>query len=118
MWTDLTVQDAAALTGFYENVVGWKAAEHPVGDYSDYDMKDAKGEVVAGICYARGTNANVPNVWLIYIPVDDVDAAANAALAAGGKVIDGPRRMGSGQFAVIEDPQGAKFAVFASLKKD
>ncbi len=39
-------------------------------------------------------------------------AALEAAQAAGGEVLDGPRAMGQGWFACLRDPAGAVFAVF------
>src|SRR5207237_1350454 len=57
----------------------------------------------AGICHARGENARVPPQWLIYIAVADVAASAARCEALGGRVLDGPRPMGSHQFCVIQD---------------
>jgi predicted enzyme related to lactoylglutathione lyase len=63
------------------------------------------------VCHARGINAKVPPQWLIYIQVKSVPAAIEAALRAGGRVVDGPRTMGPSAFAVLQDPAGAVFAV-------
>jgi len=99
-------------------VVGWEPRAHDLGDgvdYVDYDMlSPSTGETVAGVCHARGTNAGVPPVWLVYITVADVDASARRAVELGGEVLDGPRRMGSGRFAVIRDPAGAICALWRS----
>jgi uncharacterized protein len=111
VWQDLTVPDAAAVRRFYERVVGWTAGEHPMDGYSDYEIKDGAGHVVAGICHARGPNANIPPQWLIYIAVADVAAAARRCEELGGKVLDGPRAMGGKQFCVIQDPAGAVAAL-------
>jgi len=59
-WVDLTVPDASATRDFYAAVTGWKAADVPMGDYSDYSIhtpSDAKA--VADVCHARGTNADL-----------------------------------------------------------
>jgi predicted enzyme related to lactoylglutathione lyase len=110
-WRDLTVPDASKLREFYQAVVGWKA-EPCDGDFNM--IIPSTGEVVAGICHARGSNANIPPQWLIYIIVPDVSAAANKCVECGGKVIDGPRKMGGGDFAVIQDPAGAVCALYCS----
>jgi uncharacterized protein len=111
-WQDLTVPDVASVLDFYKEVVGWGAEGHDMGDYEDYCMQPAgTGETVAGICYARGTNANVPPQWLIYIQVADVEASAKRCLELGGKVIDGPRPMGRSNFCVVQDPAGAVCAL-------
>lgn len=42
--------------------------------YSDYCMIPEDGEDPAvGICHARGTNADLPAQWLIYITVRDLE---------------------------------------------
>ncbi len=111
LWQDLTVPDAAPLRDFYSKVVGWTSEDVDMGGYADYSMNDAEGNTVAGVCHARGTNSQVPPQWLIYIEVASVAEATERALAEGGKVVDGPRAMGEGQFAVIQDPAGAVFAI-------
>jgi hypothetical protein len=112
VWQDLTVPNAEEVRDFYADVVGWVPQNHDMGDYQDYDMLLAGGvESAAGICHARGPNANVPPQWLIYIEVPNVAESAAKCLAKGGKVLDGPRDMGSSQFAVIQDPAGAVCAI-------
>lgn len=112
-WRDLTVPNAAELRDFYCAVVGWKSAEHPMGDYADYNiLAPESGECVAGICHARGPNANVPAQWLIYITVADVEQSAARCRALGGAVLDGPRSMGAARMCVIRDPAGAVAALY------
>ena len=113
VWWDLTVPDAEAVRDFYADLLGWTAKDHPVGDYVDYEMRPAGSEeTVAGICHQRGANADLPPVWLPYVRVADVDAAAARALARGGRIVAGPRAMGGSRFCVVEDPAGAKLALF------
>jgi hypothetical protein len=72
-WNDLTVADAEPVREFYEAVVGWKSSAVTMGDYSDYSMMDSAGNVVAGVCHAKGENANLPPAWLMYVTVEDLD---------------------------------------------
>jgi predicted enzyme related to lactoylglutathione lyase len=68
---------------------------------------------VAGICHARGHNAGLPPVWLIYITVDDLDQAVRRCEELHGKVLRPATGAGpSGRFCVIEDPAGAVCALF------
>lgn len=114
VWTDLTVDDAPRLRDFYASVIGWESRPEEMGGYEDYHMIPPGTEKsVTGICHARGTNANVPPQWLVYFAVEDVDASAARAEAAGGRIIDGPREMGGGRFCVIQDPAGAVCALYA-----
>ncbi|MCA9255431.1 MAG: VOC family protein [Phycisphaerales bacterium] len=110
-WRDLTVDDAENIRAFYESVVGWGSAPFDMGGYSDHVMKDADGEMVAGVCHARGSNANLPAAWLIYITVADVEASAAVCVEKGGAVLDGPRSMGGRKACVIRDPAGAVAAL-------
>ena len=112
-WWDLTVPNAAAVRDFYAQVVGWTSRDHPMGDYVDYDIRTPAGDkTVAGICHARGANADIPPQWLPYIHVEDVEGAAGRCRDAGGEVVAGPRRMGPGMFCVIRDPAGAVAALY------
>ena len=96
-WFDLTVEDAPAIRDFYAKVVGWKPEDVQMGDYSDFNMTmPESGDPAAGICHAKGGNAELPSQWLIYITVADVDQSAAACADNGGKVIVGPKSMGGG----------------------
>ena len=114
-WMDLTVEDAARVRQFYEAVAGWTAQEHPLEGYSDYVMMTPGGAPAGGVCHARGANAALPPVWLIYIVVEDLDARVAKCQELGGQVVDGPRQAGSGRFCVLRDPAGAAFALYENL---
>ncbi len=112
-WIDLTVGDAPAVRDFYAKVVGWKPEGVSMGDYSDFNMTmPESGDPAAGICHARGGNAELPSKWLIYITVADVDKSAETCRENGGQVVVGPKPMGDGKFAVIEDPNGSVAALY------
>lgn len=112
-WIDITVDDAEGLRDFYSKVVGWEAEAVHMGDYSDFNMKmPGNGVPAAGVCHARGSNADLPSQWLIYIVVDDVAASAVACTDNGGKIIVQPRALAGGSFCVIEDPSGAVAALY------
>jgi len=113
-WTDLTVKNAAEIKEFYSQVVGWSASPHDMGGYHDFDIKTpAEGQIVAGICHARDSNANLPAQWLIYISVENVDESARRCQELGGRIVDGPRAMGKSRFCVIQDPAGAVAALIS-----
>jgi uncharacterized protein len=107
-WTDLTVPDAGPVRDFYARVVGWRAEPVSMGDYDDFNMvRPSDGQPAAGVCHARGANAQLPGVWLIYVVVESLDASLAQVRALGGRVIGEPRSAGTGRFAVIADPAGA-----------
>jgi predicted enzyme related to lactoylglutathione lyase len=112
-WIDITVDDAGGLRDFYAKVVGWKPEDVSMGEYSDFNMTmPGSGEPAAGICHARGGNAELPSCWLIYIVVDDAAESAGICADNGGKVLVQPKSMGGGSFCVIEDPSGAVAALY------
>ena len=111
-WVDLTVADAPGVRDFYAAVAGWRPAPVDMGDYADFNMIDpASGHPVAGICHARGGNADLPPVWMVYFRVADLDGALAACRSRGGTVLAEPRRAGDFRYAVIRDPAGAVCAL-------
>ena len=60
----------------------------------------------------RGSNANLPKSWLIYIVVADAAASAAACVEKGGKLLVEPKPLGDATFCVIEDPSGAVAALY------
>ena len=113
-WQDLTVSNAPEVRDFYCQVVGLTYTDHDMGDYNDYNINLPDGsQTVAGICHARGGNANVPPQWLVYIVVEDVAESARRCVELGGKMVDGPRDMDGQTFCVIQDPAGAVAALIS-----
>ena len=99
-WMDLTVENAEQVKEFYSQVVGWDSSPVSMGDYNDFNIsKPENGETVAGICHARGSNANLPAQWLVYVRVESVALSAAKCEQLGGKVLDGPRTMSGNQLA-------------------
>ena len=114
-WHDLTVTDAEGLADFYRDVVGWRTEPVGMDGYDDFNMvAPGSGEPVAGVCHARGPNADLPSQWLIYFVVADLDAALTACAGGGGEIMSEPRGLAGGRFAVIRDPAGAVCALWQS----
>ena len=113
-WIDLTVEDAANVRDFYAAVAGWVPSAVDMGDYSDFNMSSpATGEPRAGVCHARGPNADLPPVWLVYITVADIEQSIERCLSMGGELVRPLTEMGGyGNYCVIRDPAGAVAALF------
>ena len=111
-WCDLTVEDAEPLRDFYRDVAGWSIHPVSMGEYEDYAMVAPDGTPVGGVCHSRGKNAGLPAVWLIYIVVEDLDAALAKCISLGGSVVGEKRGEGKGSFCVIRDPAGAYCALY------
>jgi uncharacterized protein len=69
--------------------------------------------------YAAPKTDRQPAHWIAYVSVENVDAAAKATVANGGKVIEAPSEIpGVGRTARIADPQGAEICVFRNASGD
>jgi len=113
-WCDLTVDNASQVKDFYSQIVGWESEDVSMDDYDDYNINlPNTKETIAGICHAKGSNKNLPAQWLMYVRVKDVTKSAEDCENLGGKVINGPKKMGEGLFCVIQDPAGAVLALIS-----
>ena len=118
-WVDLTVDDAEKVRRFYSEVVGWTSEAVAMEGYDDFNMIAPGGtEPAAGICHARGDNADLPPQWVIYINVADMAKSIERCEALGGRLIVRPRNMGDlGRYCVIQDPAGAVAALWESARR-
>lgn len=117
-WLDLTIPNADAIRDFYRDVIGWSVepVEMQDGDeaYADYNMLGEDGQPRAGVCHARGMNTGLPPVWMLYLPVDDMDESLRRVREEGGRVVkEAKGEDGAVMYAVIEDPVGVSFALMA-----
>lgn len=118
-WAELLTNDPVASERFYGALFGWTVTRMPMpfGDYTLFwaagANPESKSGCVGGMMKILPDMGPIPPNWLSYIMVDDVDAAAGRASAAGGKVCAPPTDIpGVGRFAVITDPTGATCAIF------
>lgn len=116
-WLDLTVPDAAATRDFYAAVVGWKVQEVEMEDgearYADYNLLGADRQPAAGVCHARGPNAYLPPVWMLYLLVADATESVRRVEVEGGQVLNSVTgEDGRVQFAAIRDPVGAALMLY------
>lgn len=111
-WRDLTVDDAPRVRDFYAKVCGWTHDAVSMGAYDDFNMIAADGEVIAGVCHARGPNADIPPAWVQYVYVADLDQSLQAVQVEGGRVVAGPKAHGASRYAIVTDPAGATIGLF------
>lgn len=104
IWVDLMSSDPARSKAFYGEVLGW-GSEEADPDFGGYTNLTLHGERVAGLMQAEPGN---PDVWTVYLKVDDATAAVAAAEGAGGGVMVPVMPVGEmGTMAVVTDPGGA-----------
>ena len=111
MWHQLLTRDVPGAKDFYTSLVGWKAKAWPLDP--SYTVCHAGDVPAAGIMeLPADMPAEVPSHWLPYIGTRDVDSVAEAAVRAGGSIVKEPADLkGAGRYAVLQDPQGAVFAI-------
>ena len=114
-WSELATSDVDAAKTFYGQLFGWSFEDAPMEDMT-YTLVKANGEEVAGIMPMPPEAGGMPPAWGIYVTVDDVDAAAEKAVALGGKILVPPQVIPEvGRFCVIGDPQGAFISMITYL---
>ncbi len=113
IWHELMTPNIQGAADFYARVLPWSSEASAVPGYT-LCMSGRWG--VAGLMRQPDTarEQSTPPSWLVYVGAPDVDATAEAAQRLGGKLLKAPTDIpGIGRFAVLSDPQGAAFAVFA-----
>jgi predicted enzyme related to lactoylglutathione lyase len=113
-WTELATRDTEAAKKFYTSLFGWKEKTSTGGGmtYTEFSVGDAP---FAGMMEmnAQMVGMGVPPNWLTYFQVADVDVSANKAKTLGATLTVPPMDIpNTGRFSVIQDPQGAVFAIY------
>jgi uncharacterized protein len=108
-WNELMTRDVAKAKKFYTDTLGWSFDGMPMPGGGTYWVAKMSEEPVAGIFDISSADyAGVPEGWMPYIAVDDVDARAKKAVAAGATVMkpafDVP---GVGRIVILREPGGA-----------
>jgi predicted enzyme related to lactoylglutathione lyase len=108
-WVDIGTPDVAAGLRFYQGLFGWDAQD--MGEETGhYTIVSLGGKQVAAISTAQDPG---PPRWTTYVNVDDADAVAKKAEAAGGGIIMAPMDvMTAGRMAIFSDTTGAVIAVW------
>ncbi|HEV3035060.1 MAG TPA: VOC family protein [Solirubrobacteraceae bacterium] len=114
VWNELQSPDVDASATFYGDLFGWKL-EESTGTQERYLM------IKNGDAYNGGirelTPPSPPN-WLVYFGVEDVEQALAKVAELGGSAIAGPIDIQVAKIAVVADPQGAVFALYAGELAD
>jgi predicted enzyme related to lactoylglutathione lyase len=110
-WFELYTPNPEGAWTFYQTLFGWeKTSAMDMGEMGTYQMFGRGGGVPRGGIMKPPPGA--PAAWMPYALVPDAKAAAAAAQANGGKIVNGPMEVPGGDWiAQGMDPQGAMFAV-------
>lgn len=107
-WNELMTRDVEKAKAFYEKTLGWSFEAMPMPD-GTYNVAKIGDKPVGGVFEMQGAEMEgVPEHWMAYIAVDDVDARLAKATAGGAEVMrpafDVP---GVGRIAILRDGGGA-----------
>jgi predicted enzyme related to lactoylglutathione lyase len=108
-WNELAAADLDTAPDFYTGLFGWSVEPFEGGPMRYLTIKN--GSVTNG--GMREKQPQEPPNWLVYFAVGDVDASVKHIGELGGSTIAGPFEMANARMAVVADPQGATFALYA-----
>lgn len=111
IWYELMTPDPKGSKAFYEAVVGWTIQpgqpDGPNGVEYDHIIRSDGGSNGGMLTLSpEMISGGARPGWLGYLYVSDVDAAAQAITADGGKLLMPPVSIDVGRFALVTDPQG------------
>jgi predicted enzyme related to lactoylglutathione lyase len=111
LWTELNTRDPEKAKAFYGAAFGWTFQAMPMGEDGTYWLATAEGaeQPTVGMFQMSGPYFDgVPDHWLTYFGVDDIDARLAALPGLGGQILrpawDIP---GVGRIAIVRGASGA-----------
>jgi hypothetical protein len=108
-WNELRTRDAERAKRFYASTVGWSFEASATPDGETYWVALHAGKPVAGMFPLTSPRFDgVPESWISFLAVDDVDARVAKAIEAGAELVmpifDVPD---VGRIAMLREPSGA-----------
>jgi predicted enzyme related to lactoylglutathione lyase len=109
-WVDLMSSDVEQSKAFYGELFGW-VADEPNPDFGGYTTFRLDGDQVAGLMATP--EEGLPDVWSVYLAVEDAAKTVEVAKAHGAPVFVEPMAVGSlGTMAVLADAGGAMIGMW------
>jgi predicted enzyme related to lactoylglutathione lyase len=107
-WNELMTRDAERDKKFYADALGWTFDSMPMPD-GTYWVAKMGDEYVGGLFPLTAPQfAGVPEGWMSYIAVDNVDARVKKAQALGATLMRPIFDVaGVGRIAILKEPGGA-----------
>jgi predicted enzyme related to lactoylglutathione lyase len=110
VWNELASPNLDASSAFYSSLFGWTVApfEGSPEPYLSIKNGDANNGGIREL-----TSPGPPSHWLVYFGTEDLDAALEKVEQLGGVKHAGPIDIQIAKIAIVADPQGAMFALYA-----
>ncbi len=109
-WNELGTPDLGGSARFYRELFGWTTAPMEGTDSPYLVITSAAGTSNGGIRPPAPPGS--PPFWLVYFATADLQASLAKVAELGGTVLAGDLSVGPGRIAIVEDPQGAVFALY------
>ena len=108
-WNELMTRNVEKAKKFYAETMGWTYDAMPMPGGGAYTIAMANGAPAAGIFDISGSDyKDVPESWMPYIAVDNIDKRVKKATKAGAKVMKPAFEVpGVGRIAILTEPGGA-----------
>jgi predicted enzyme related to lactoylglutathione lyase len=108
-WNELRTRDAEGAKRFYKETVGWSFEGMRTPDGEDYWVAMQDGKPVAGLFSLTSPRFDdVPESWMSFLAVDDVDKRVAKAMKAGAKLVMPIFNVPNvGRIAMLREPGGA-----------
>ncbi len=114
-WNELATSDVDGAASFYGELFGWSTQPFE-GSPTQYLVIQNKGRANGGI--RERTDGEPMPYWLAYFGVDDIESGLSRAGELGGTKLMGPQDIGVAKIGMVQDPQGAVFAVYDGQFED
>lgn len=114
-WNELASPDLDASAEFYRELFDWQTEPFEGAQMPYLAIRTAAGNGNGGI---RPAMQNEPAHWLVYFGSGEIDADVAKAGELGGTTLVDVTDIGVGKIAVLQDPQGAVFALYAGNFED
>lgn len=116
VWLDYGSNNFTACTEFYSQLFGWEY-EDLGSELNNYTLVRCNGALVGGLMDVSGmecpNGGPIPSEWGVFLKVDDLEARAAKAKAAGGEVVMENMSAGdSGTWSLVVDPTGAPISMW------
>lgn len=108
-WNELMTKDTERAKRFYGGTIGWTFDAMPMGNGATYWIAKMGDQPVGGIFPTNQAGCEtIPEGWMPYLAVDDIEARVKQAVEAGAKLMRAIFEVpGIGRIAILTEPGGA-----------
>lgn len=114
VWNELASSDLDASSAFYDSLFGWKTTPFE-GSPTPYLSIKNSGASNGGM--REVDPPGMPPHWMVYFGAQNIDESLAKVKELGGMVHAGPIDIQMAKIAIVQDPQGAVFALYAGMLK-